>query len=318
MTLIQAFVLPLALLATALDGGGFLGVKLEDGTPTVAEVIPDTAAAKSDVRVGDRFVAVNGRSTPDTDTFIEAVGSHSPGDRVRFDLYRGEREITLYVVLGKRPSDEPAPMAEEPEEIEEVEAPEPLRERARVAPRSGRAFLGVQITPELEIQSLVEGGPAEQAGLETGDRILRLGRAGDLDSHEDLAEALSELRPGQTIRVKVRRDGESETVALTLGAHPDEGGTAVMVREVEEPASKPMKEPKASKQPKEPKAMGFVRAKEHDDDDDDDDEHEHEHGDDDEHGEHSRSKEIENLRKELKQLREDIRELKELVKKLGR
>ena len=105
MSLIPTLFLPLALLVPPAIGDGFLGVHLDDNEPIVTEVIENTAAAKADIKVGDKFLAVDGKKTPDTDTFIEMVGSRDAGDRVRFDVQRGERKLVLFIVLGKRPSD---------------------------------------------------------------------------------------------------------------------------------------------------------------------------------------------------------------------
>jgi serine protease Do len=64
-------------------------------------------------------------------------------------------------------------------------------------------------------------GPAEKAGLKAGDVVL------DVDGHavdgaSDLSRQVALVSPGQTIRLKIRRDGKTETLSLTSGTRPSE------------------------------------------------------------------------------------------------
>ena len=93
----------------------------------------------------------------------------------------------------------------------------------------------------LLITQVVAGGPAEAAGLRGGDRIARIGNqrvpvGGDIitaidgrpvRSTADLTSYfLAEKRPGDVVRVDVRRDDQPRTIAVTLGERPAEGGVA--------------------------------------------------------------------------------------------
>jgi putative serine protease PepD len=65
------------------------------------------------------------------------------------------------------------------------------------------------------IDSVEPGTPAEDAGIEKGDQILSID--GDpITGGVDLIVSIRSHLPGETIQVEFERDGETETVAVTL------------------------------------------------------------------------------------------------------
>jgi putative serine protease PepD len=92
--------------------------------------------------------------------------------------------------------------------------------------RIERAYLGVQTSPAsmssqngAQVQSVVSGGPADRAGIRTGDVITRIdGKA--VAEPSDITQALSDDSPGKVVTVELRRDGSSVTVSATLGTRP--------------------------------------------------------------------------------------------------
>ena len=74
------------------------------------------------------------------------------------------------------------------------------------------------------VDSLEEGGPAEKAGIKSGDIITELdGRK--ITTMNDLKGALEYYAKGETIEVKIQRMGDGEykeqTLTVTLGAKSD-------------------------------------------------------------------------------------------------
>jgi S1-C subfamily serine protease len=113
------------------------------------------------------------------------------------------------------------------------------------------AFLGVttqalypQLAERLDLDvptgalvaRVVPGGPADEAGIEAGDQELRFQgqqvTAGgdvivavdgqDVVEESDLAEAIAEHSPGDTVVLEVLRNGETDEVELELGERPAE------------------------------------------------------------------------------------------------
>ena len=111
-----------------------------------------------------------------------------------------------------------------------------------------RGYLGVQaadvseaVARELDlpveegalIQEVVEGGPADRAGLRAGGRPTSggLSAGGDvivaidgekIESSTDLVAAIEGLDPGQEVEIELYRGDEKQTETVKLGERPDE------------------------------------------------------------------------------------------------
>ncbi|MET0559937.1 MAG: trypsin-like peptidase domain-containing protein, partial [Solirubrobacterales bacterium] len=99
--------------------------------------------------------------------------------------------------------------------------------------------LGLDTTFGGLIAEVVPGGPADDAGLEGGDKKLNFQAAeyrvgGDvilqIDGHDvvqpdDLARLVATKKPGEKVTLTVLHDGDKEQVQVTLGKRPDESSS---------------------------------------------------------------------------------------------
>ena len=112
-----------------------------------------------------------------------------------------------------------------------IDTAEPIVQELISEGRVNRGFLGVtiqEITPSLAqqfdlavdhgvgIRSVQPGGPADEAGLEQGDIIVRLGSS-EIRTSGDLFAALTEHRAGDVVEVEYFHNGNRETTEVTLG-----------------------------------------------------------------------------------------------------
>jgi len=95
--------------------------------------------------------------------------------------------------------------------------------------------LGIDVETGALISQVVNGGPADDAGLrgsdgqqtfqgipiETGGDVIVSVDGTDLQSESDLAELISRQRPGQTVTIEILRDGEHREVEVELEARPE-------------------------------------------------------------------------------------------------
>lgn len=79
--------------------------------------------------------------------------------------------------------------------------------------------LGLQDTRGALVLSVVDGGPADDAGLRPGDVLVALDGK-ELSSPEDLLAELRGKTPDQTVNVGYRRGTESAETKVTLAARP--------------------------------------------------------------------------------------------------
>jgi S1-C subfamily serine protease len=78
---------------------------------------------------------------------------------------------------------------------------------------------GVLIGASGNADPIVDGSPAERAGLQAGDIITAInGRR--IDASNGLDDVLSQYEPGDELSLMVLRDGEAMILALTLGVRP--------------------------------------------------------------------------------------------------
>ena len=70
------------------------------------------------------------------------------------------------------------------------------------------------------MRRVVAGGPADDAGLRRGDRIVAVG-ARRISESADVATAVVARKPGDRVRVRVRRGGKKRALTVRLGTRPD-------------------------------------------------------------------------------------------------
>ena len=79
-----------------------------------------------------------------------------------------------------------------------------------------------------EIGTVLDGGPAAQAGLESGDVILSIAGT-PIDDPAALGETVRAHQPGDEVAIVLERDGEQRSVTAQLGSNTEQGdlfGTA--------------------------------------------------------------------------------------------
>ncbi|MEO0636997.1 MAG: Do family serine endopeptidase [Pseudomonadota bacterium] len=98
-----------------------------------------------------------------------------------------------------------------------------------------RGWLGVQIQPVTDelaeavglqealgaiVADATADGPAEAAGMRTGDIVLSVNDQ-QIEDPKDLATTIAAFDPGSTADIQIWRDGESQVIAVELGELPD-------------------------------------------------------------------------------------------------
>jgi serine protease Do len=87
------------------------------------------------------------------------------------------------------------------------------------------ASLGVKTTKGALVASLTPGGPAQRAGLMTGDLVTRID-GHDVVSNSDLTRRVGMVRVGQDLHLSVIREGKPTEITIKAGERPSEEALA--------------------------------------------------------------------------------------------
>ena len=74
---------------------------------------------------------------------------------------------------------------------------------------------GAYLAPQANQSAVVQGGPAEKAGLRNGDIITKVNNS-ELSERLNLTSALSEYKPGEKVELTYIRDNQTKTTTVTL------------------------------------------------------------------------------------------------------
>ncbi len=104
-----------------------------------------------------------------------------------------------------------------------------VRQVVPVLSRGGtikRAYLGLESSPAspsspsgAAVQNAIPDGPADQAGVKSGDVIVRVDGV-QVREPSDIAAAIVNNKPGDEVQIEVRRDGSTVLLRATLGTRP--------------------------------------------------------------------------------------------------
>lgn len=87
---------------------------------------------------------------------------------------------------------------------------------------NGKPYLGVEInrafTGGAYVAAVTEGGPAEAAGIKSGDIIISFGDT-TITAYEDLINAINSRNAGDQVTVGIYRNGSQGSVKVTLGSN---------------------------------------------------------------------------------------------------
>ena len=149
----------------------------EDQPPVVGVVVPNSPAAKADIRPGDRIMSVADHRVDTWEQFFVTVGARANRE-ITVELLRGGQTLTRAVT-------------------------------PTVPPEQSRFEIGeIGVLPDIHpfVPRVNPGEPADRAGIKAGDVILALNNQ-PMTFRPDLIKAIA-AHPGETITVTVLRDGK--------------------------------------------------------------------------------------------------------------
>lgn len=212
---------------------GWLGVRIQDVTPDVAEAMGLEAAAgalvtdvlegpsrDAGLEAGDVIMSFDGREVEDTRGLIRQVGNTEVGKTVRVLVQREGSTQTILVTLGRREDAErTVPVAlDAPGTSDEPAEKAILGLTISILTAEIRAELGLPDTADgLVVVDVDETSEAFEKGLRPGDLITEAGQQA-VETLSDLDDRIAEAKDAgrRSLLLLVRRAGDPRFVALGL------------------------------------------------------------------------------------------------------
>ena len=204
---------------------GWLGVSVQKLTTELAEslgidvahgalvggVTAKGPAAKAGLRAGDVITRYDGKDVADVTVLPTLVADTPAGKTVPVEVVRDGKRQTFDVTIAKLTDDDP----EEPHAAGDTTGNARVGLALRELSPAERAQRGLAPDEGVLVADVVDGSPAEAAGLEPGDVILQANRTA-VGSVADLRAALGAAPKGMPVLVLVRpSDGNDRFAALS-------------------------------------------------------------------------------------------------------
>ncbi|MER9567335.1 Do family serine endopeptidase [Mesorhizobium sp. M0115] len=204
---------------------GFIGVRLQEVTPSLAQALdisstkgalvasvePGSPAEKAGLQSGDVITRFNGKDIQGVHDLTLAAANEKPGSKATLTRNRGGSQQEVELTLGQRKDEEVQTGA--------VPSPEAADQRLGLSlstiPDEARQQLGLQPgTTGVFIQEVAPNSPAAENGLRPGDVIVSANNrdvAQPSDIQEEWARSRQQHKP---ILLRINRQGQSLFIAL--------------------------------------------------------------------------------------------------------
>jgi len=191
-----------------------LGLDKQMGGVVVAELVPDSPAAKAGIVPGDVIKTLDGEPVRDDRQVVKRVSDMSPGRSIELGMLRKREQKSVNVTIGEFPTSSNK---------------EGVNTERREQPTKGNAApnLGLKLTPAeslgLQRQGVVvtevdPGGVAAESGIAIGDIILDVSDnvvKTPVDFHKALSDARNQGRHVALARIK--SNAATRYIAIPVG-----------------------------------------------------------------------------------------------------
>jgi serine protease Do len=200
---------------------------------------------------GDVIVGIAGQPVNEFDDLVTYLAREGKvGDTVDLKVIRDGKETTVSLTFAARPTEEERAAAQAPAEKPQQQAPSQQQPPAEKPQATAKAWLGIQgttLTSGLAeamnldagqkgvlVVKVTRGSPAAEAGLRgssesatvdgqevmVGGDVITVLDGENIESMDQLAQAVGAKKVGDTVELTVLRDGKEVQVTATLAERP--------------------------------------------------------------------------------------------------
>jgi serine protease Do len=199
---------------------GWLGVLIQKVTPDLAEgfglkepvgalvakVIEDSPADKAGLKRGDIILSFDGQKIMEYSDLSRMAAKTKRGKKIVLEIIRDGNPQKISVNIGLYPKDDELALNNRPHSYR-------LGMKVEDIPADIENYMNKNIPGGVIVSEIEPGGPAQGAGLRTGDVILELNRQ-PINNITDYGAALQKLKADETVLLLILRDDTTKFVAL--------------------------------------------------------------------------------------------------------
>lgn len=203
--LVPVLIASMAAAAIADDGSGLL----------VTDIIEDSPAEEAGLIRGDILLEIDGEAVETVADVRTVLSEYEAGQRVRLSILRGGTPETISLTLETRLYRPALGLVFD------------VPGFRRYAPNAGTTMRGLGVRGHgIIITEIIEGGPAEAAGLKARDAILSVD--GEQVPPEEFGEIVRAKEPGDSLTLEISRPGNAgdEPFEVTVRLDENDDGDA--------------------------------------------------------------------------------------------
>jgi len=178
-----------------------MGLKSRHGA-LVPQVESGSAADKAGIQAGDVITRIDQNEIKQSHDLPILIARHKPGDKVRVEIIRDGKKMTIPVVVEAMPDEEASAKTSQSKKSQVSHG----LVLEKLTPEAADA-LRARVDHGVVVRQISRGSPAEQSGIERGDVIIKVN--GKLvDSPEAFEKQAKVLEDGVALRVLIDRHGD--------------------------------------------------------------------------------------------------------------
>lgn len=178
--------------------------------PVIGEVAPNSLAAEARLQVGEEIISIGGKTTSTWPAVFEELSQYigNTGD-ITFEVrpFIEERSATTFSAT----------------QTKTINVQRWLGDQDRPDMLNELGFEPARPKTDWILQTVVEGGAAEESGLQVGDQLIAYDGFA-VDDWQDWVDYVK-ARPGESIALEYSREGQQKIIALTPRMEVEDGET---------------------------------------------------------------------------------------------
>jgi len=180
----------------------------QDRGALVAQVVPDSPAAKAGLKMGDVIVEFDGHAISKAGDLPRLVADTAVGETATLRVFRDGKPLTVTAQIAALP---------EPQQVAEATAAGGKSLGLTVRPLTSTLAkrLGVPDKTGLAVTDVADGSPAAEAGIQPGDVIVEA-NGKTLHSIGELRRAVADQKAGEPTLLRIHRKDASLFVAIEI------------------------------------------------------------------------------------------------------